>query len=161
MGALVSRRHSRSGQGKGMTFAGVLRRVWIPLVVLVVVGVGGFTVSRVRGDRVSEPRPYAHDDLSDSKQSNPKSVVYEVFGPVGTVADISYFDVNSDPQRVHGARLPWTMALTANVQTVVGNVVAQGDSGSIGCRIVVDGQVKAERISNEVNAYTHCLVRGA
>lgn len=43
----------------------------------------------------------------------------------------------------------------------MGNVVAQGDSNRIGCRIVVDGQVKAERISNEVNAYTHCLVQGA
>jgi hypothetical protein len=43
----------------------------------------------------------------------------------------------------------------------MGNVVAQGDSNRIGCRIVVDGQVKAERISNEVNAYTHCLVKGA
>lgn len=140
---------------------GVLRRVWIPLVVLAVIGAGSFAVSRVRADRVSEPHPYAHADLSDSTQSNPKSVVYEVFGPVGTVADISYFDVDSDPQRIHGARLPWTISLTANVTTVVGNVVAQGDSDSIGCRIVVDGQVKAERISNEVNAYTHCLVKGA
>ena len=43
----------------------------------------------------------------------------------------------------------------------MGNVVAQGDSNSIGCRIVVNGQVKAERISNEVNAYPHCLVKGA
>jgi hypothetical protein len=43
----------------------------------------------------------------------------------------------------------------------MGNVVAQGDSNRIGCRIVVDGQFKAERISNEVNAYTHCLVKGA
>jgi hypothetical protein len=43
----------------------------------------------------------------------------------------------------------------------VGNVVAQGDSTSIGCRIVVDGQVKAERISNEVNAFTYCRVEGA
>jgi hypothetical protein len=43
----------------------------------------------------------------------------------------------------------------------VGDIVAQGDSNSIGCRIVVDGVVKAERISNEVNAYTHRLVKGA
>jgi hypothetical protein len=41
------------------------------------------------------------------------------------------------------------------------NVVAQGDSDSIGCRILVDGQVKAERISNEVNAFTYCRVNGA
>jgi Mycobacterium membrane protein len=58
-------------------------------------------------------------------------------------------------------RLPWSLQITANVPAVMGNVVSQGDSNSIGCRIVVNGQVKAERISNEVNAYTHCLVKGA
>ena len=92
---------------------------------------------------------------------NPKQVIYEVFGPAGTVADISYFDVNSEPQQVDGARLPWSLKITTNSSAVVGSIVAQGDSDSIGCRIVVDGEVKAERISNEVNAFTHCLVKGA
>jgi len=87
-------------------------------------------------------------------------MIYEVFGPAGTVADISYFDVNSQPQQVDGAALPWSLTITANSQSVVGSVVAQGDSDSIGCRIVVDGDVKAERISDEVNAYTHCLITG-
>jgi hypothetical protein len=39
--------------------------------------------------------------------------------------------------------------------------VAQGNSNSIGCRIVVDGEVKAEKISNEVNAFTFCMVKSA
>ncbi|EUA56851.1 conserved membrane family protein [Mycobacterium xenopi 4042] len=39
--------------------------------------------------------------------------------------------------------------------------MAQGDSNSIGCRIVVDGEVKAERVSNEVNAFTFCLLKAA
>jgi Mycobacterium membrane protein len=43
----------------------------------------------------------------------------------------------------------------------MGNVIAQGYNNSVGCRILVNGQVKAERISNEVNAYTHCPVTGA
>jgi hypothetical protein len=43
----------------------------------------------------------------------------------------------------------------------VGNIVAQGDSDSIGCRIVVDGVVKAARISHEVNAFTFCLLKAA
>jgi Mycobacterium membrane protein len=62
------------------------------------------------------------------------------------VAGIGYFYVNADPQQV---------------PAVVGSVVAQGDSNSIGCPIVVDGQVTAERISHEVNAYPQCLVQGA
>jgi hypothetical protein len=40
----------------------------------------------------------------------------------------------------------------------VGNVVAQGDSDSLGCRIVVDGLVKTEKISHELNAFTYCVL---
>jgi hypothetical protein len=144
-----------------MAFAGVLKRVWIPLVVLAVIACGGFAVSRVRARSGSEtPGAYSTSTVKGNVFA-PKSVVYQVFGPVGTVADISYFDLDSEPHRVDRARLPWSIQITANVPAVMGNVVAQGDSNSIGCRIVVNGQVKAERISNEVNAYTHCLVKGA
>ena len=150
------------GTGKEMTVAGVLKRTWIPLVVLAVIAGAAFTVSRVRAGFGSETHaPYPNSKTTDSALRTKKSLVYEVFGPAGTFADISYFDLNSDPRRVDGAHLPWSLQITANVPTVVGNVVAQGDSNSIGCRIVVNGEVKAERISNEVNAYTHCLVRGA
>jgi len=68
----------------------VLRLAWIPLVVLTVIGCGGFPMSRVQG----------------------------VFG-------------------------------------------TEDGSDSIGCRVVVDGVVKAERVPNDVNAYTHCLVKAA
>jgi hypothetical protein len=142
-----------------MAFAGVFRRAWIPLVVLAVVG---GAVSRVRAASGSDRHPpYGKSEVADIGRLTQKSVVYEIFGPVGTVADISYFDVNSDPRRVDGARLPWSIQITANSPAVVGNVVAQGDSDSIGCRILVDGQVKAERISNEVSAFTYCRVKGA
>lgn len=145
-----------------MGFAGALKRAWIPLVVLAVVGGAGFSVSRVRAVSDSGAHaPYGKSEAVDAGQLTQKFVVYEVFGPVGTVADISYFDGNSDPQRVDGARLPWTIKLTTNSPAVVGNVVAQGDSNTIGCRIVVDGDVKAERISNEVNAFTYCRIKGA
>ena len=78
-----------------------------------------------------------------TRSFNPKHLTYEVFGPVGTVADISYFDVNSEPQMVDGARLPWSLQLATNSAAVVGSLVAQGDRDSIGCRIVVNGEVKA------------------
>lgn len=137
-------------------------RTWIPLVILVVVIVGGFTVHRIRGFFGSENRPsYSDTNLENSKPFNPKHLTYEIFGPPGTVADISYFDVNSEPQRVDGAVLPWSLHITTNDAAVMGNIVAQGNSDSIGCRITVDGKVRAERFSNEVNAYTYCLVKSA
>lgn len=137
-------------------------RTWIPLVILVVVIVGGFTVHRIRGFFGSENRPsYSDTNLENSKPFNPKHLTYEIFRTPGTVADISYFDVNSEPQRVDGAVLPWSLHITTNDAAVMGNIVAQGNSDSIGCRITVDGKVRAERVSNEVNAYTYCLVKSA
>src|SRR5580693_4777551 len=143
--------------GKGFAIFGVLKRLWIPLVILVVIGAGGLTVSRLHGIFGSEKRPsYADTRIDDTKPFNPKHMTYEVFGPPGTVANISYFDANANPRRVNGARLPWSVEFASTEATAVGSVVAQGDSDSIGCRIVVDAEVKAEQISNEVNAFTSC-----
>ncbi|CAM4144317.1 hypothetical protein MB901379_00658 [Mycobacterium basiliense] len=139
----------------------MLSRTWIVLVILAVVIVGGFAVHRVRGFFASEKRESYSDSNLDSKPFDPKRITYEVFGPPGTVADISYFDVNSDPQLVEAAVLPWSLHFTTNLAAVMGNLVAQGNTNSIGCRITVDGKIKAERISNEVNAYTYCLVKSA
>jgi Mycobacterium membrane protein len=140
----------------------VLRRLWIPLVILVVIGAGGLTVSRLHGVFGSEKRvSYGDTRVDEAKPFNPKHLRYEVFGPPGTVAEISYFDVNGDPQFVHGASLPWSLEFAITAATVAGNIVAQGDSDSIGCRIVVDGVVKAEKITNEVSAFTFCLLKAA
>ena len=125
-----------------------------------VIGVAGFTVSRIHGIFGSEKRPsYADSKIDDAQPYNPKELDYEVFGPPGTVADISYFDINSEPQRVDGAHLPWSLKMTTNLPSVVGNIVAQGDSDNIGCRIIVDGVIKAERITHQVNAFTFCLLK--
>jgi hypothetical protein len=82
-------------------------------------------------------------------------VVVEVFGPPDTVASINYLDVNAQPQRVDDTALPWSYDVTTTEPAVFANIVAQGDSDSIGCRII--GAVKDERSVNTVNAYTFCL----
>jgi hypothetical protein len=136
--------------------------MWIPLVVLVVIGAGGLTVSRLHGIFGSEKRPsYADTRIDDAKPFQPKQLTYEVFGPPGTVAEISYFDVNAQPQVVQGASLPWSLDIATNAPAMAWNIVAQGDSDSIGCRIVVDGVVKVEKVANETNAFTFCLLKAA
>jgi hypothetical protein len=125
-----------------------------------VVGAGGWTVSRLHGVFGTEKRPlYADAKVSDTKPFNPKHMTYEVFGPPGTVANISYFDVNADPRRVVGARLPWSVEFASTEATAVGSVVAQGTSDSLGCRILVDGVIKAQKITNEVSAFTSCKLK--
>ncbi|CAM4434269.1 hypothetical protein MB901379_01063 [Mycobacterium basiliense] len=137
-------------------------RCWIPLVVLVVVVAAGFTVSRIHGFFGSQKRPvYVDGKSDDTTKFNAKQLTYEIFGPVGTVADISYFDINAEPRRVDGAHLPWVLNISTTSPAVMGNIVAQGNADNIGCRITVDGVIKAERVSNEVNAYTFCVVKSA
>jgi Mycobacterium membrane protein len=152
----------KNHRNRGFAIFSVLRRLWIPLVILVVIGAGGLTVSRLHGIFGSEKRPsYADTQVNVTTSVDAKHLTYEVFGPPGTVADISYFDVNADPQRVDGARLPWSLTFAIGEATAVGSIVAQGDSDSIGCRIVVDGVVKAERTTHEVNAFTFCVLKAS
>lgn len=89
-------------------------------------------MSRFHGVFGSEKRPsYADSPNEDTKPFTPKQLTYEVFGPAGTVADISYFDVNSDPQQVDGAALPWSLKLTTTLLAVVGNIVAQATATAL------------------------------
>ena len=145
-----------------MTAVKLLSRIWLPLVILLVLGLGGYAVVRLHGVFGSEKYPtYASGPQTDTKPVNQKQLVYEVFGPEGTVADISYFDAQAQPQQITGAALPWTVTVTSDSPAVVGSVVAQGDSYSIGCRISVNGEIKDEKVSNEAHAFTSCLVKGA
>jgi hypothetical protein len=128
------------------------------LVAVAVVAVAGFCVYRLHGIFGSHHNTSAASAISnDITPFNPKHVVLEVFGPPGTVATINYLDVNAQPQRVDDTTLPWSYNITTTEPAVFANVMAQGDSDSIGCRIIIDGVVKDERSVNTLNAYTYCL----
>lgn len=133
-------------------------RYWMVLVGVVVVAVAGFCVYRLHGAFLAHnTAPAAGDNKTAIIPISEKRVVLEVYGAPGTVATINYLDVNAQPQRVDNVSLPWSYTITSTDTAVVGNVVAQGDGNSIGCRILVDGVVKDERSFNAVNAYTFCL----
>ena len=128
------------------------------LVAVVVVVLAGFAVYRLNGifasqDVTSTPSGSANEVAP----FNPKHVVLEVFGPPGTVATITYLDVNTQPQRADAVTLPWAYDTTTTQPAVFVNVQAQGNSDSIGCRIKVDDVVKDERTVNTLNAYAYCL----
>ena len=141
----------------------LLRRLWIPLIIIVVVAAGSVAVSRLRGIFGSENSPTYGDTKDGQAQPfNPKYIRYEVFGPAGTVADISFFDANGNPANEEGVSLPWSLEFPMTTAASIGSVAAQGDSGSIGCRISVDGSVKAEKITtHEVSSFTSCLLGAA
>ena len=77
------------------------------------------------------------------------------------MATINYLDLNAQPQEVKDTTLPWSITLTTTAPAASANIVAQGDSDNIGCRIIVNDVVKDEKSSDEVNAQTFCLVKSA
>lgn len=131
---------------------------WMYLVAVVVIALAGFVVFRLHGIFASQDvTATPNGSGSDIVPFNPKHVVLEVFGPPGTVATITYMDVNAQPQRADAVTLPWTYDTTTTQPAVAVNVSAQGNSDSIGCRIKIDDVVKDERTVNTLNAFTYCL----
>ena len=137
------------------------KRIWIPLVILLVVVVAAFCVDRFRGF-------FGHSELTkpgaglvnDPAPFNPKVVKYDIFG-TGGAATINYLDLDAQPQKAENVALPWSLTLTTTAPASSPNIVAQGDGDTITCRITVDGVVKDERTTDGLNAQTFCLVKSA
>lgn len=139
-----------------------MKKMWIFLVIVLVVAVAGLCVLRLRTFfGVHDNRLITSGIADEIKPFNPKRVVYQVYGPPGTVANINYLDINAQPQKASNVPLPWTLSVTSTLPSVSVNIVAQGDSNQIGCRIIVNDVVKDERSSQRVNAQTFCIVKSA
>ena len=142
----------------------LLRRLWIPLVIIAVLAAGGVAVSRLHGIFGSETRP-SYDSANPSsgaeRATSSQLMRYEVFGPAGTVALISYFDGEGNVKSARGVSLPWSLEFPVTTAASVGSVAAQGDSDSIGCRITIDGVVKAEKITEQVSAFASCILKAS
>jgi hypothetical protein len=145
---------------KAIPVTGVAARAWIPLVLVVVLAVSGLIVMRLH-------KVFGSQDLNANAgagieivQFNPKIVVYDVLGPAGTSAKIDYYDADANTHELNAA-LPWSTTISTTLPAVSANIMVQGDSDQIGCRITVDGTVRDEKSTDGVNAQTFCLVKSA
>lgn len=142
---------------------GIVKRAWIPLLIVVVVALGGVVVYRMHGlfGSDNETTRTGAGLAQDAEPFNPKVVTYQITGTEGAVATINYLDLDAQPQKVQNTSMPWELTLTTTAPAASPNIVAQSDGNSITCRITVDGVVKDERTSDGVNAQTFCLVKSA
>ena len=137
-----------------------LKKIWIPLVLIVVLAISGLVVSRLH-------KAFASQDLNANAgagieivQFNPKVMVYDVYGPPGSTAQIGYFDPDANVHSIT-ATLPWSITLSTTLPTVSASLMARTDGDQIGCRVTVNGTVREEQSANGVNAQTYCLVKSA
>jgi hypothetical protein len=133
---------------RAVSISGLLKRAWIPLLLVVVLSVSALAVTRLH-------KVFASQDLNANSgagikivQFNPKVVKYEIDGPPGSVANINYWDADAN-------------TISTTLPAVSANIMAQTDAGYIGCRITVDGELREHRSSDGHNAQTFCLVKSA
>ncbi|MEE6137991.1 MmpS family transport accessory protein [Mycobacterium sp. 050128] len=139
----------------------VLKRAWIPILLIVVLAVSALVVSRLH-------KIFGSQDLNANAgkgieivQFNPKVVVYEISGPPGATANINYWDADANTHQVNNAPLPWTTTISTTLPSVSANIMAQSDGSRIVCKITVDGVVRDTQNSDGHNAQTFCLVKSA
>lgn len=139
----------------------VLKRAWLPLVLVAVTVIAGFTVSRIRTFFGSDGAIVTQKVFADDPDPfDPKVVKYEISGS-GSYANINYLDLDARPQRLDGAALPWALTLETTAPSAMPNIIAQGDGNSISCRIIVDGELKDERTATGVDPLTFCFLKSA
>ncbi len=146
---------------RSVSITGLIRRAWIPLVLIVVLGVSGLVVSRLHRIFGSQELNANANAGIEIVQFNPKVVTYEITGPPGATANINYWDADANTHQVNGAPLPWSYTLSTTLPSVSANIMAQSDANQIGCRITVDGVVREQQSADGVNAQTFCLVKSA
>ena len=146
---------------RAISIGGLLKRWWIPLVLIVVLSVSGLAVTRLH-------KVFGSQDLNANSgagikivQFNPKVVKYEIFGAPGSTANINYWDADANTHQLNNVPLPWSVTLSTTLPTVSANIMAQTDGGHIGCRITVDGELREHQSSDGHNAQTYCLVKSA
>ncbi|MET0899080.1 MAG: MmpS family transport accessory protein [Mycobacterium sp.] len=138
----------------------VVKRVWLPVLVIAAVVLGALAVSNLRSVFGSDGAVVTSVDADTAENFNPKVVTYEVFG-TGSTANINYADLDGKPQRTGEVGLPWSLTLETTLPSVMPNIMVQGNGQSISCRVTVDDEVKDERTADGVNAATYCLVKAA
>lgn len=136
-----------------------VRKAWIPMVVLLVGSMAVFLGGRIHN--VMAPKAEEQVVIDESRPVIPKDVIYEVFGPPGAVGQVNFLDENSQPQKDDFVGLPWSFTISTKLTSIFANVVAQADTDTIGCRIIVNGEVRDEQVATTHNAQVFCLVKSA
>jgi Mycobacterium membrane protein len=140
----------------------LFKKVWMPLLLVVVVALGSYVVLRVRDSFGANAHASSADaNADDTKPFNPKHITYEVTAPSGGSVSVNYLDEDGQPHLVENAPLPWSYTIVTTLPSMSANIVVQGDTGMrhIRCRVIVDGQVRDDRSLDEYQPFIYCLVK--
>ena len=140
----------------------LLKRYWVLTMVLVALFTAAAVVSRLRSFFDSDKPYIAASEPGDViRPINTKTVTYEIVGPQDASGRVSYLDVNGKTIETSFTSLPWSVTVSTTDPGVLANVVAQGDTAALGCRILVNDRLVAEDQAEGRDAQAFCLDKAA
>ncbi|BBZ75163.1 putative membrane protein, MmpS [Mycolicibacterium anyangense] len=141
---------------------GLMKRFWVVAVIVIALVAAVAVVGRLRtffdSDRPYIAAPMPADPI---KPINTKRVTYEVVGPAEASGRVSYLDVNGRTIESGFTALPWSVTVSTTDPGVLANIVAQGDTDALGCRILVNDKLVAEDYADGRDAQAFCLDKAA
>jgi hypothetical protein len=139
-----------------------LKRFWVVAVVAIALLAAVAVVGRLRTffdtDQPLAPEAGHADAIVPF---NTKRVTYEILGPQTATGRVSYLDVNGKTLEAGFTSLPWSVTVTTTDPGMLANVVAQGDTDGLACRILVNDEVVDESHAAGRDAQTFCLEKAA
>ncbi|ORJ62631.1 MmpS family protein [Mycobacterium simiae] len=134
----------------------------MPMLLVFVIGLGGYVVIRIRDSFNANTSVDSGDpNISSDRALNPKRVSYEVMGTPGGTASIDYLDENAQPHQIDSVQLPWSFTIVTTLPSMSANVIAQASTtvSAVRCRVIVDGQVRDDRMDAGYQPFIYCLVK--
>ena len=132
----------------------------MPVVAVVVVSLGAVCVLKVH--EFSAPGPVITVNPPQAPEEfTPKRLTYELFGSVGQGGMLVWVDIDGHPHQVNLTTLPWSHTESTTLTVVSGSISAQVHGGQVGCRLRVNGVVRAEQSDTHQDAHVFCLVKSA
>ena len=140
----------------------VLKRFWVVVLVVVALVAAAAVVGRLRSFFDSD-KPYvaASEPADVIRPITTKMVTYQIVGPLDASGRVSYLDVDGKTIEAGFTSLPWSVTVRTTDPGVLANVVAQGDSAALGCRILVNDKLVAENYAEGRDAQAFCLDKAA
>ncbi|WP_179468398.1 MmpS family transport accessory protein [Mycolicibacterium vinylchloridicum] len=139
-----------------------LKRFWVVVVVFVALLAAVAVVGRLRTFfDTDQPLAPGAGHADAIVPFNTKRVTYEILGPQTATGRVSYLDVNGKTLEAGFTSLPWSATVTTTDPGMLANVVAQGDTDGLGCRILVNDKVVDESHATGRDAQAFCLEKAA
>jgi hypothetical protein len=132
----------------------------MPLVTVVALALGSVAMWKVH--QFSNPPPVITvNQPAAPPEFSIKRLTYELSGSVGDGGMLVWVDVDGHPHQVDLTALPWSHTEETTLTVVSGSISAQVHGGQVGCRLLVNGVVRAEQSDTDQDAHVFCLVKSA